>query len=113
MNKTIIAIGIIALFIGVGIQPAISNEVSIPTISDSEKDCIECKSTDRPICVLLQNRIDHFAQLYVYYTELSESYPEGSYYRRVYELTAEMMIPISWQFYLIGVFFKCWEPYNF
>ena len=39
MNKTILAIGIIALFIGVGIQPAISNGISIPKISDSEEDC--------------------------------------------------------------------------
>ena len=39
MNKTILAIGIIALFIGVGIQPVLSIEVTIPKISISEEEC--------------------------------------------------------------------------
>ncbi|KYK20799.1 hypothetical protein AYK24_03690 [Thermoplasmatales archaeon SG8-52-4] len=42
-----LVVGIIVLFIGVGIQPAISNEVSIPTISDSGKDSIEYKINEK------------------------------------------------------------------
>ena len=32
-------LGIIVLFIGIGFKPALSNKVTIPIISDSEKDC--------------------------------------------------------------------------
>ena len=42
-----LAIGIILLFIGIGIQPAISNEVTIPAISDSKKDNIEYKINEK------------------------------------------------------------------
>ena len=34
-----LVVGIIVLFIGIGIQPGLSNEVNIPTISDNEEDC--------------------------------------------------------------------------
>ena len=51
MKKNIVrkglVVGIIVLFIGAGIQPALSNEVTIPTISDSEKDNIEYKTNER------------------------------------------------------------------
>ena len=43
MKKNIVrnglVVGIIALFICIGIQPVLSNEVTIPTISNSEEDC--------------------------------------------------------------------------
>ena len=42
-----LVVGIIVIFIGVGIQPAISNEVSIPTIPDCGKDNIEYKINEK------------------------------------------------------------------
>jgi len=46
MKKTILAISITILFFGVGIQPAISNEVTVPQTSDIEKDC-GCQSNGK------------------------------------------------------------------
>jgi len=41
-----LALGVVVLFIGVGIQPAISNEVFIPVTSSSEDDCLECQEVN-------------------------------------------------------------------
>jgi len=49
LNKSFrngLVLGIIVLFIGICIQPAISNEVSIPKISNREKDNIEYKTNE-------------------------------------------------------------------
>ena len=51
-------IGIILLFIGIGIQPALSNELTIPTISDIEKEC-DCQSNGKAhLAEKLLNRLD-------------------------------------------------------
>ena len=39
-----LVVGLIILFIGIGIQPTISNEIQITKTSDVEEDCIECQT---------------------------------------------------------------------
>lgn len=59
----ILVLGIIVLFIGVGIQPAIANNVSITTASDSEEDCNLCPKVSTSRFVRLKsllNRLDTF-----------------------------------------------------
>jgi hypothetical protein len=108
MNKTILAIGIIALFIGVGIQPAISNEVTIPKISDDKENCLDCQSngkthlaekilnrleknevlsnvikSDNPkedtlICEFLYTRFEHILDILYYYAEQAHKYEDNN-----------------------------------
>lgn len=40
-----LVVGIIILFIGVGVQPVFANDISVSTTSDSE-DCIDCQVLD-------------------------------------------------------------------
>ena len=78
MNKTILAIGVIALFIGVGIQPAISYEITTPTISDNEEDCFECQSDDRLICNLLNKTFWRLMDLVYSLNNILDTLPEDS-----------------------------------
>ena len=45
--KKALVVGIIVLFLGVGFQPALANEVSIAKTSDVEEDCLECQPVNR------------------------------------------------------------------
>ena len=45
--KKALVIGVILLFLGVGIQPALANEVSTNAVSDVEEDCLECQPASR------------------------------------------------------------------
>ena len=45
--KKALAIGVILLFLGVGFQPALANEVSTNTVSDVDEDCLECQPVNR------------------------------------------------------------------
>ena len=42
-KKILIVVGITILFLGVGFQPALANEVSISKTSDIHEDCLECQ----------------------------------------------------------------------
>jgi hypothetical protein len=124
MNKVIV-IGIIALFIGVGIQPVISNEVTIPQTFDSEEDC-DCQSNgkthlaekllnrleknevftniiesgnsayDRPICELL-------LKWALYYNDLGWYYLYSGHY-----FMGKIYLGISLYIYEAGVLLLCW-----
>jgi hypothetical protein len=68
LNKIII--GIIVLFIGVGIQPAFANEVSITAISNNKEDC-NCKPVSNLHLVVLErlsNRLDRLLDRLEVYT---------------------------------------------
>ena len=45
--KKALVIGVILLFLGVGFQPALANEVSITETSDVDEDCLECQPVNR------------------------------------------------------------------
>ena len=45
--KKALVVGIIVLFLGVGFQPAIANEVSITKTADVEGDCFDCRPVNR------------------------------------------------------------------
>ena len=48
MNKNIlICVGITILFLGVGFQPALANEVSTNVVSDVDENCDECQPVNR------------------------------------------------------------------
>ena len=44
--KKVLAVAVILLFLGVGVQPALANEVS-NTVSDVDEDCLECQPVNR------------------------------------------------------------------
>lgn len=118
MKKNIVrkewVVGIIVLFIGIGFKPVLSNEVTTPSISDSEEDCdcnipyaklhlaekvinkaenylvskdlINSKSLpfERPICEFLKKLGEHYAILFLKYDEL--------------RLNAEYGTPLYWYY---------------
>ena len=45
--KKALVVGIIVLFLGVGFQPALANEVSTNIVSDVDEDCLECQPVNR------------------------------------------------------------------
>ena len=45
--RKLLVFGIILLFLGVGFQPALANEISTNTVSDVDEDCIECQPVSR------------------------------------------------------------------
>ena len=139
MNKTILAIGVIALFIGVGIQPAISNEVTIPKISDDKEDYIECQSDgktnlaekllnkleknevisnvidfdtqedDRPICILLNNTYQRCVDLLHYYYYLKDILPEDSIFLRIVQFCTSMSVVVAMLTLNLLIDLNCWE----
>ena len=45
--KKALVIGVILLFLGVGFQPALANEISTNIVSDIEEDCLDCQPINR------------------------------------------------------------------
>ena len=45
--KKALVFGIIVLFLGVGFQPALADEISTNIVSDVEEDCLECQPVNR------------------------------------------------------------------
>ena len=43
----VLVVCIIVLFLGVGFQPALANEISTTTVSDVDEDCLECQPVNR------------------------------------------------------------------
>ena len=143
MKKNIVrkglVIGIIVLFIGIWFKPALSNEVTIPKISNSEEDCdcnipngklrlvekivnkaenyLESKDLiksdnlplERPLCKKLENIGALFASLYVKYEELAENTEYGT--PEYYAYAQLAIIYMSMTFFIIGlgVTLLCWE----
>jgi len=133
--KKLLIFGIIALFIGVGIQPAISNEIQIKKTSDINDDCIECQSNgkthlaekllnrlenyleakdlinaknpvfERPICELLLEYGRYYADLWEHYRDLALQYPFKDYYH----LMCFIYMTAAVQMFTIGLFLRCWE----
>ena len=46
-KRILIVVGITILFLGVGFQPAIANEISTNAVSDVDEDCFECQPVSR------------------------------------------------------------------
>ena len=64
--KKAIVIGVILLFLGVGFQPALANEISTTTVSDVDEDCFDCQPVNRVDTVrvkLLLTRLDVFINI--------------------------------------------------
>jgi hypothetical protein len=139
MNKTILAIGVIALFIGVGIQPAISNELTIPKISNSEEDCdcnipngklhlaekvinkaenyLESKDLiksdiipfERPVCQMLLDIGIYYGKLYAKYEELLENTTYGTPEYYYYVQFVILYEAIIMSIIVVGVIINCWD----
>jgi len=134
-----LVVGIIVLFICVGIQPAISSEITIPKISYNEEDCdcnipagklhivekifnkaenyLESKDLiksdifpiERPLCIKLESIGILYASLYVKYQELAENTEYGT--PEYYAYAQLAIIYMSFTFFIIGlgVMVLCWE----
>ena len=104
-KKILIVVGITIIFLGVGIQPVLANEVSIAKTSDAEEDC-NCKPVSSLHLVRLKsllNRLDkHYNLLSILSKinpELSEKYQE--LYDNIDALTEyhnEDIFELSWNF---------------
>ena len=80
--KKALVIGVILLFLGVGVQPALANEVS-NTVSDVDEDCIECQPVNRIDILkvkLLMIRVEAITNViiskYGHIPEITEKYEE-------------------------------------
>ena len=81
-----LVIGIIVLFLGVGFQPALANEISTNMVSDVDEDCLECQPVNRveilkvklllirieAITNILLSRFGHITEVKEKYQELSD-----------------------------------------
>jgi hypothetical protein len=68
--KKVVVVGIIVLFIGVGVQPSFANEVSITAISNNEDDC-NCEPISNLHLVIreiLSNKLDRLLNRLEVYT---------------------------------------------
>ena len=45
--RKVLVVGVILLFLGVGFQPALADEVSTNIVSDVDEDCFECQPVNR------------------------------------------------------------------
>ena len=67
MHKNIlICVGITILFLGVGFQPALANEISTNIVSDVDEDCLDCQPVNRVELLkvkLLLIRIEAFTNI--------------------------------------------------
>ena len=143
MKKNIVrkglVIGIIVLFIGIGFKPALSNEVTIPKISNSEEDCdcnipngklrlvekivnkaenyLESKDLirtdelplERPVCKILGDIMYKYAEIAAHYLNLSENAPPDSYESMTYYILFIQYIFITFMIMQVGVWFFCWD----
>jgi len=71
-----LVVGVIVLFIGVGIQPAIANNVSISKASKSEEDCDICPKVSKSHILILKNLISRLEKYDTQLSVLSKQYPE-------------------------------------
>ena len=117
-----LVVGIIVLFIRIGFQPALSNEITLPKISDNEEDC-DCNipdaklhlaeklltrleknelftdvnnsikpQDDRLICRFFENKLVYYYYKMYFYYNLMCSYPEGSLSYIIYFLSYRHML---------------------
>lgn len=75
MFRNGLAVAVILLFIGVGIQPAIA-KLSIITTSDNEDDCNLCPKVSNQHLVRLKSLISRLETLNTKLSVLSKHYPE-------------------------------------
>ena len=136
MNKQIKASFMISLML-ITIAPAVFNvnAISNTTISDSEEDCIECKSNDktrlavkilnkleknieiktdilpldRPICNKLDNLIDKYVERGSHYYNLSENAPPDSEEQITYLLLYVQYMVIAFILVEVGIWLNCWD----
>ena len=47
LKNILLSVGITILFLGVGFQPALANEISTTTVSDVDEDCFECRPVNK------------------------------------------------------------------
>ena len=67
-----LVVGIIVLFLGVGFQPALANEVAITQTSDVEEDC-GCNEVINPKLVFISNLLER-VENYVNYIQVKYGY---------------------------------------
>ena len=143
MKKNIVrkglVIGIIALFIGIGIQPAISSEITIPKISYNEEDCdcnipnaklhlaekvinkaenyLETKDLNipdelpfvRPVCKMLESIAITYASLCAHYMELAENTTYDTPEYWYYYRLGSIYLVITFSIFIVGASIFCWE----
>ena len=132
-----LVVGIIVLFIRIGFQPALSNEITLPKISDNEEDC-DCNipdaklhlaekllnrlekdeilskviksdnpKEDTPICEFLYTRIEHIEDILYYYAELLHKYENNSLMYMIYFSIWSMHLSRMIPILLTAVFLRC------
>ena len=74
--KKILVVGVIVLFIGIGMQPAIANNVSITKTSYSEEECDICPKASKKHIERLINMLDRIEKYDYQLSEFSKINPE-------------------------------------
>lgn len=105
--KKLLVLGIIVLFIVIGFKPALSTEVTIPTVSNIEEDCGCNDKSDSPICEFFYNRVSHYVDLTTFYLIKSEKYQNGSLMKFIYIQMAIMCLRIIDIYVYVGEKFGC------
>ncbi|KYK22821.1 hypothetical protein AYK24_01550 [Thermoplasmatales archaeon SG8-52-4] len=130
---------IIILFISIGFKPALSNEVSVPTISNSEEDC-DCNIPngklhlvknvinkaenylessylfipnifpfERPVCKILWDIMYKYAEIASNFLNLSENAPPDSDESIRYYILFLQYIFVVFMIMQVGIWFYCWD----
>ena len=107
--KKALVFGIIVLFLGVGFQPALADEISTNIVSDVEEDCLECQPVNRVELLkvkLLLIRIEAFTNVilsrYGHIPEIREKCEEAS--ERISEIILQDNTVICNLLLITGIF---------
>jgi len=74
--KKVLVTGIIILFIGIGLQPAFANEISITKTSDIDKGCKSCQPVNKNLIYRLKSLMNRFEKTKYILSIFSKHNPE-------------------------------------
>lgn len=121
--KKVLVTGIISLFIGIGIQPAFANEISITKTSDIDKGCKCCQPVNNNLIDRLKSLMNRFEKTLYILSIFSKRNPgyEEKYQELSDKITAiteennNYLSDLSWDFpILCNISIRLyWKVYNF